>query len=127
VPTTGIPTARNLFAWVTGGLVALAMLVGVIGYAVTHWNHPQVKAEKAQNQAFLNQLDKVGLNISNQDSALRDGRAVCEIIASGEPVVAATDYVKGANADLDYTGAVFVAVTAVQTLCPDDSPFWKNR
>jgi hypothetical protein len=73
---------------------------------------------------YLERLQESGINANSPGLVVRDGQDVCTSLSRGGSFTEAVQLMlQKNNSGINESGAMFATVTAVQTLCPQDSPF----
>lgn len=73
---------------------------------------------------YLERLQESGINANSLGLVVRDGQDVCTSLSRGGSFTEAVQLMlQKNNSGINESGAMFATVTAVQTLCPQDSPF----
>ena len=120
--------SRKRIAWMVGGTAGVILLSGTAWFGYAQWRQPPpVQTEAEKDQAYLDRLSAVGIEVKDRDIALNDGRKVCRIFTDMGSFLDAARFVRGNNPALDEVGSAYVVVTANQAICPDFGPFQRGK
>lgn len=98
-------------------LLALLGISAVIGFAAPAYADPPPEPD-GDDASFLAALHTAGIGISNPDSAVTAGRAVCSCLNNGESGLELVHDVKTHNPGFDMEMASNFAMIAAKYYCP---------